>query len=39
MSSLLMNYSVGCGPSEWLIELWTMACGRWASFKCFMLPL
>jgi len=27
-----MNYSVWCTPSGWLVELWTPACGRWATF-------
>jgi len=34
-----MNYSIWCTSSGWLVELWTPACGRWASFKYFTLPL
>jgi len=37
--SLLMNYSVWCTLSEWLVKLWTPACSHWASFKCFTLLL
>jgi len=36
---VLMNYSVWCTPSRWLVELSTLACGRWAMFYMFALPL
>jgi len=30
ISSLFMHICGWCTPSEWLVELWTPACGRWA---------